>query len=104
VVIVDPSPILLAEYGFKQRQGEVERERLSRLKNTPAVTLDGQKIELLANIEQPDDAPARSRPAPWAWACSAANSCSWAATASCPTKKSSTRPTGARSKACRACR
>ena len=58
VVIVDPSPILLAEYGFKQRQGEVERERLARLKNTPAVTLDGQKIELLANIEQPDDAAA----------------------------------------------
>ncbi len=56
VVVVDPSPILLAEYGFKQRQGEVERERLSRLKNTPAVTLDGQKIELLANIEQPEDA------------------------------------------------
>jgi phosphotransferase system enzyme I (PtsI) len=55
VVVVDPSPILLAEYGFKQRQGEVERERLSRLKNTPAVTLDGQRIELLANIEQPDD-------------------------------------------------
>jgi phosphoenolpyruvate-protein phosphotransferase (PTS system enzyme I) len=56
VVLVDPSPILLAEYGFKQRQGEVERERLSRLRNTPAVTLDGQKIELLANIEQPEDA------------------------------------------------
>ena len=58
VVLVDPSPILLAEYGFKQRQGEVERERLSRLKHTPAVTLDGQKIELLANIEQPEDAAA----------------------------------------------
>lgn len=58
VVIVDPSPILLAEYGFKQRQGEVERERLSRLKHTPAITLDGQKIELLANIEQPEDAVA----------------------------------------------
>ncbi len=58
VVLVDPSPILLAEYGFKQRQGEVERERLSRLRNTPAVTLDGQKIELLANIEQPEDAVA----------------------------------------------
>ena len=61
VVLVDPSPILLAEYGFKQRQGEVERERLSRLKNTPAVTLDGQKIELLANIEQPEDAVAALR-------------------------------------------
>jgi len=58
VVLVDPSPVMLAEYGFKQRQGQVERERLSRLKNTPAVTLDGQKIELLANIEQPTDAAA----------------------------------------------
>jgi phosphotransferase system enzyme I (PtsI) len=55
VVVVDPSPIVLAEYGFKQRQVEIEREKLSRLKNTPAVTLDGQKIELLANIEQPED-------------------------------------------------
>lgn len=55
VVIVDPSPIVLAEYQFKQRQGEVERERLSRIKNTPAVTLDGERIELLANIEQPED-------------------------------------------------
>ncbi len=56
VMVVDPSPIVLAEYGFKQRQGEVERERLARLKHTPAVTLDGQKIELLANIELPEDA------------------------------------------------
>ncbi|MBK6615195.1 phosphoenolpyruvate--protein phosphotransferase [Ottowia sp.] len=55
VMIVDPSPIILAEYGFKQRQGELERGRLARLKNTPAVTLDGQKVELLANIEQPTD-------------------------------------------------
>jgi len=58
VMIVDPSPIILAEYGFKQRQGELERGRLVRLRHTPAVTLDGAKIELLANIELPDDAPA----------------------------------------------
>jgi phosphotransferase system enzyme I (PtsI) len=58
VMIVDPSPIILAEYGFKQRQGELERGRLSRLRHTPAVTLDGQKVELLANIEMPDDAAA----------------------------------------------
>ena len=57
ILIVDPSPIILAEYGFKQRQGELERERLSRLKHTPAITLDGQRIELLANIELPGDTP-----------------------------------------------
>ncbi len=56
VMVVDPSPIILAEYGFKQRQGELERGRLSRLLHTPAVTLDGQKIRLLANIEMPEDA------------------------------------------------
>ena len=42
----------------EQRQGQVERERLARLRHTPAVTLDGQKIELLANIEMPEDADA----------------------------------------------
>lgn len=60
VMIVEPSPIILAEYGFKQRQAELERGRLARLRHTPAVTLDAQKVELLANIELPDDAvPAR---------------------------------------------
>ena len=58
VMIVDPSPIILAEYGYKQRQGELERGRLARLKNTPAVTLDGHRIELLANIEGPGDTAA----------------------------------------------
>jgi len=61
VMVVDPSPIVLAEYGFKQRQGELERGRLTRLLHTPAVTMDGQKIELLANIEMPEDAPGAIR-------------------------------------------
>ena len=55
VLIVDPSPIILAEYAFKQRQDELERQRLNRLRHTPALTLDGQRIELLANIEMPGD-------------------------------------------------
>ena len=42
---------------FASARRELERERLARLRHTPAVTIDGQKIELLANIEQPD-APA----------------------------------------------
>ena len=58
VVVVNPSPAILDEYAIKQRAGERERERLARLKNTPAVTSDGQRIELLANIEQPSDAAA----------------------------------------------
>jgi phosphotransferase system enzyme I (PtsI) len=58
VVIVDPSPIVLEEYRFRQRQSELERARLDRLRHTPAVTLDGQAVELLANIELPGDAAA----------------------------------------------
>jgi phosphotransferase system enzyme I (PtsI) len=57
-VIVDPSPIILEEYRFRQRQSELERERLTRLRNKPAVTLDGQAVSLVANIELPEDAVA----------------------------------------------
>ena len=55
VVVVNPSPIVLEEYRFRQRQSELERARLSRLRHTPAVTMDGQAVELLANIELPGD-------------------------------------------------
>jgi len=58
VVIVNPSDIVLEEYRFRQRQSALERARLDRLRHTPAVTLDGQVVELLANIELPADAPA----------------------------------------------
>ena len=58
VVIVDPSPIMLEEYRFRQRQSELERARLDRLRHTPSVTLDGETVELLANIERPQDADA----------------------------------------------
>ncbi|MBT9504161.1 MAG: phosphoenolpyruvate--protein phosphotransferase [Burkholderiaceae bacterium] len=57
-VIVNPSPIVLEEYRFRQRQSELERARLARLRHTPAVTLDSERVELLANIELPADAPA----------------------------------------------
>ncbi len=57
-VIVDPSPIILDEYRFRQRQGELEHARLARLRHKPAVTLDGEAIELHANIELPADAAA----------------------------------------------
>jgi phosphotransferase system enzyme I (PtsI) len=58
IVVVDPSPIILEEYRFRQRQSGLERERLSRLRHTPAITLDGERVELLANIEMPGDAEA----------------------------------------------
>jgi phosphoenolpyruvate-protein phosphotransferase (PTS system enzyme I) len=58
IVIVEPSPIVLEEYRFRQRQSELGREKLTRLRHTPAVTLDGERVELMANIEMPIDAKA----------------------------------------------
>ncbi|HSW07770.1 phosphoenolpyruvate--protein phosphotransferase [Aquabacterium sp.] len=58
VVVVNPSPIVLEEYRFRQRQSELERARLDRLRHMPSVTVDGQAVELLANIELPGDASA----------------------------------------------
>lgn len=58
VVLINPSPIILEEYRFRQRQSELERARLDRLRHRPSVTLDGQPVELLANIELPADADA----------------------------------------------
>ncbi|OYU94092.1 MAG: phosphoenolpyruvate--protein phosphotransferase, partial [Burkholderiales bacterium PBB5] len=56
VVVVNPTPIVQEEYRFRQRQSELERARLDRLRYMPSVTLDGQAVELLANIELPGDA------------------------------------------------
>ena len=55
VLVVDPDPLVLAEYRLRQSQHELERKKLGRLKSTPAATLDGTAIELLANIELPQD-------------------------------------------------
>ncbi|MDB5774461.1 MAG: phosphoenolpyruvate-protein phosphotransferase [Herbaspirillum sp.] len=55
VVIVDASPLVLAEYRERQAQLLRDRKKLGRLKKTPAVTQDGVSVQLLANIELPDD-------------------------------------------------
>ena len=56
VVIVNPDKDTLAEYRLRQEQWELEQQKLKRLKQTKAVTLDGTPVDLLANIEIPEDA------------------------------------------------
>ena len=56
VLIVNPDPLVLAEYRRRQAELKAERQRLKRLKKTPAATLDGTPVELYANIELPQDA------------------------------------------------
>jgi len=55
VVIVDPDQSVLSEYRVRQSELELERQKLRRLRTTPARTLDGEAIELHANIELPED-------------------------------------------------
>ena len=55
VVIVDPDAQTLAEYELRQRQFDLERQKLKRLRNTPTETVDGVAIALHANIELPGD-------------------------------------------------
>ena len=55
VVIVNPDKSVLAEYRLKQSELELERAKLRRLKTKPAKTIDGEHVELHANIELPED-------------------------------------------------
>jgi phosphoenolpyruvate-protein phosphotransferase (PTS system enzyme I) len=55
VVIVNPDKSVLAEYRLKQGEMGLERAKLKRLKSKPAMTIDGQEVELSANIELPED-------------------------------------------------
>ncbi len=58
IVIIDPNAAILEEYRHRRSEGELQKKRLERLRHTPTVTLDGTQIDLLANIEMPEDAAA----------------------------------------------
>ncbi len=53
--MVNPDPLVLAEYRLRQSQLGIERQKLKRLKLTPAATIDGTPVDLYANIELPQD-------------------------------------------------
>ncbi len=56
VVIIDPDERVLEEYRLRKATMELERSKLKRLKSTRAATLDGEEVQILANIELPPDA------------------------------------------------
>ena len=51
VVIVNPSKEILKQYELRQRQWQLEQQRLSLIKSTVSKTIDGTAIALFANIE-----------------------------------------------------
>lgn len=56
VLIINPEDTVLAEYRRRQRNWIEARRKLSSIRKTDALTQDGTPIELLANIELPQDA------------------------------------------------
>ena len=54
-LIVNPSPLALAQYKVLQEQYLGDRMTLAALKDVPAETIDGIAISLEANIELPDE-------------------------------------------------
>jgi phosphoenolpyruvate-protein phosphotransferase (PTS system enzyme I) len=55
VLIVAPDELVLAEYQQRQRELDLRRQRLKRIRSTPATTRDGTAVDLHANIELPQD-------------------------------------------------
>jgi phosphotransferase system enzyme I (PtsI) len=55
VVIVRPAPPVVERYRAAAAQGEQRRRALRNVAKEPSVTLDGVTIELLGNIEFPDE-------------------------------------------------
>jgi phosphotransferase system enzyme I (PtsI) len=58
LIIVNPTDQTLFEYGQLVRKQVTLEEKLRDVQDKPAVTLDGSRIILSANIEQPGDAEA----------------------------------------------
>ena len=56
VLIVDPDAGVLAEYRLRKTELELDRSKLKRLVSGRSRTLDGEDVELHANIELPQDA------------------------------------------------
>jgi len=56
VLIVDPDAGVLDEYRLRKTELELERAKLKRLVTSRSRTLDGETVELHANIELPQDA------------------------------------------------
>lgn len=57
VALVDPDEQIVEEYRLRRSELEIARSKLNRLRDTHATTLDGETINLLANIEGLKDLP-----------------------------------------------
>lgn len=55
IIIIDPSDDVVAEYENKLKEQNEKRERLKEVKDKEAITTDGKKVEVSANIGNIED-------------------------------------------------
>ncbi|MDD5491599.1 MAG: phosphoenolpyruvate--protein phosphotransferase [bacterium] len=55
IVIINPTKSVLEEYEKRNKKYIEIKKQLNKLKELPAVTQDGREVQLLANIEIPDE-------------------------------------------------
>ncbi|MBI5555886.1 MAG: phosphoenolpyruvate--protein phosphotransferase [Elusimicrobia bacterium] len=55
IVVINPVRSLLEEYEKRNKKYIEIKKQLHKLKDLPAVTLDGREVQLVANIEIPDE-------------------------------------------------
>ena len=61
MVLAEPTEQMLVDFRRQQKESRLKQKELSKLINTDAVTLDGVKLNLLANIEIEEDLKALKR-------------------------------------------
>jgi phosphotransferase system enzyme I (PtsI) len=54
-IVFDPNPAELSEYKSRQREYQEQQSALLQMRHVPTVTRDGRSIQLLANIDLPNE-------------------------------------------------
>jgi phosphotransferase system enzyme I (PtsI) len=54
-IVFDPNPAELSEYSSRQREYQEQQAALLQMRHVPTVTRDGRSIQLLANIDLPNE-------------------------------------------------
>ena len=68
-VLVGLDQTLLTEFQQRQTKQAQREQQLAALRSEPAITRDGYTVDLLANIELPEETDTLERLAPMAWVC-----------------------------------
>lgn len=55
LIFINPTKTILDDYERRNKKYQEIRKQLYKLKDLPAMTLDGREVELVANIEIPDE-------------------------------------------------